>query len=389
MMMGGLFNNFRGNTNHGDTGCRVSPPMLNRLPKLNGNMINNRGKTHRRATARRGSTMFIIFMIICSFAFTTNTPPVVSNVSFAQRTDGSGIVDVYYDVDDADGDSLKISIAVISNVSDTSNLFNIDSLVSGDVGRGIYSGTGKHIIWQYGTGNPNTYSNEVIIKITADDTQAATTIADYDGNSYATVQIGNQLWMAENLKTTHYNNGDEIQYVQDESSEPNVWENLSTGAYGYYEDNPSYKETYGNLYNWYAVDDERGVCPEGYHVPTDDEYKVLEMYLGMSESEANDTGSRGTNEGSKLAGGADLWYSGILKNNSEFGSSGFTGLPAGYRGYDNGTYSATMGWSGSFWSSSESSSGNAWSRELNYYNSNVIRYSTNKRGGFSVRCLGD
>ena len=190
--------------------------------------------------------------------------------------------------------------------------------------------------------------------------------------------------MSENLKTTHYNNGDEIPYPSNAD-----WESYTEGQYGVYDNDPSNAEVYGNLYNWAAATDERGVCPEGYHVPTDDEYKVLEMYLGMSESEANDTGSRGTNEGSKLAGGADLWYSGILKNNSEFGSSGFTGLPAGYRGYDNGTYSATMGWSGSFWSSSESSSGNAWSRELNYDDSNVSRTSNDKRGGFSVRCLGD
>ena len=91
---------------------------------------------------------------------------------------------------------------------------------------------------------------------------------DIDGNVYETVQIGDQLWMAENLKVTHYNDGSEIQYVQSESSEPNVWKNLSTGAYGYYNDDPYHLDTYGNLYNWYVVDDDRGVCPEGWHVPS-------------------------------------------------------------------------------------------------------------------------
>ena len=102
---------------------------------------------------------------------------------------------------------------------------------------------------------------------------------DYDGNSYETVIIGNQEWMSENLKVTHYNNGDAIQYVQQESSEPNVWENLSTGAYAIYNDDLSHQETYGNLYNWYTVDDSRGVCPEGWHVPSDNEFTVLTDYL--------------------------------------------------------------------------------------------------------------
>ena len=153
---------------------------------------------------------------------------------------------------------------------------------------------------------------------------------------YSTVQIGNQNWMKQNLKVTHYNDGSEIQYVQDESVEPDVWENLSTGAYGYYNDDLSHQETYGNLYNWYAVDDSRGICPEGFHVPSDEEYMTLEMYLGMSDSVANSTGWRGTDEGSKLAGKADLWNKGNLENNSEFGTSSFNGIPAGSRDSDSG-----------------------------------------------------
>ncbi len=129
---------------------------------------------------------------------------------------------------------------------------------------------------------------------------------DIDGNVYETIQIGDQLWMAENLKTTKYRDGSDIQYVQQESSEPDVWENLSTGAYGYYLDDQDHLDTYGNLYNWYVVDDDRGVCPDGFHVPSDDEFKEIEMELGMSEEEANDDEYRGTNEESKLAGNADL-----------------------------------------------------------------------------------
>ena len=213
------------------------------------------------------------------------------------------------------------------------------------------------------------------------------TVTDIDGNVYETVQIGDQLWMKENLKVTHYNNGDEIQYVQSESSEPNVWENLSTGAYGYYNDDLSHQETYGNLYNWYAVET-GNLAPEGWHVPTDDEIKQLEMYLGMSQEEADGTGHRGTNEGSKLAGMADLWNDGNLVNNPEFGTSGFNLLPGGYR-ISYGGYYDSMGLVGYFWSSTENSSNYAWNRVLYYYSSDIDRYDYDKKFGFSVRCVRD
>jgi len=114
----------------------------------------------------------------------------------------------------------------------------------------------------------------------------------------------------------------------------------------------------------------------------------LEIKLGMSESEANSTGWRGTDEGSQLAGLSDLWNDGDLENNSEFGTSGFNGLPAGYRFGSNGTYSS-MGSYGYFWSSSESSSLDAWTRDLYYFGSYVYRYYSHRLYGFSVRCLGD
>ena len=114
----------------------------------------------------------------------------------------------------------------------------------------------------------------------------------------------------------------------------------------------------------------------------------LEMYLGMSEEDANNWGYRGTDEGSKLAGNSDLWLDGVLENNSEFGTSGFTGLPTGYRSLSSGGYSE-MGNNGSFWSTSEYSSGDAWNRWLTFYGSTVSRNLSHKQAGFSIRCLGD
>jgi uncharacterized protein (TIGR02145 family) len=211
-------------------------------------------------------------------------------------------------------------------------------------------------------------------------------VIDIDGNIYKIVQIGNQIWMAENLKVTHYNDGSEIPTGYSNSE----WADLDgteTGAYAVYNDDPSNTDVYGNLYNWYVVEDERGVCPAGWNVPTDDEIKELEMYLGMSQVEADDADWRGTNEGSKLAGMADLWNDGNLVNNPEFGTSGLNLLPGGYRN-GNGNYYG-MGYNGYFWSSTEGNDYLAWYRLLDYVNSEVSRYLNNKRGGFSVRCIRD
>jgi uncharacterized protein (TIGR02145 family) len=139
------------------------------------------------------------------------------------------------------------------------------------------------------------------------------------------------------------------------------------------------------LYNWYAVDDSRNIAPEGWHVATDEEWKQLEMYLGMSQTEADTTGWRGADEGGKLKeAGTTHWTS---PNTGATNESGFTALPGGYRG-STGDFT-NVGGSALFWSSTEGSSGTAWGRYLGCYDSQVYRGSNNKRGGFSVRCVRD
>ncbi len=227
----------------------------------------------------------------------------------------------------------------------------------------------------YATNNIGTFYGEEINFV------AELSVTDIDGNTYNAVQIGNQIWMAENLKTTTYNNGTSIELV----SNPDTWSNLTTGAYCWYDnDEAQYAETYGALYNWYAVET-GNLCPDGWHVPTDEEWKTLEIYLGMSQEEADMEGYRGTNEGSKLAGNSALWTDGVLVNNSEFGSSGFTALPGGFRNLL-GTF---VGGSGYWWSATEYYAGSAWFRSLRHGNSGVYRSSYNEEGGFSVRCLRD
>jgi len=210
------------------------------------------------------------------------------------------------------------------------------------------------------------------------------TVTDIDGNVYQTIIIGDQEWMMENLKVTHYRNGDPIPHLTNNDD----WTSTSSGAYCYYNNSSANGDTYGALYNWYAVNDSRGIAPEGWHVPTDDDWKELEMYLGMTQAQADDTGWRGTNEGSKLAGNSDLWNNGALENNAEFGTSGFSSLPGGYRSsyYGDGTFHH-IGNDAHFWSSSEYSSGYAWLRTLLYVYSEVGRYVSYKWCGFSVRCI--
>lgn len=230
-------------------------------------------------------------------------------------------------------------------------------------------------VFAYTTDYQSNYSEEVIKN---------RWIIDIGGNVYQTVKIGDQWWMAENLKVTHYRNGDAIPNVTDGTE----WTNLTTGAYCEYDNNSENVETYGRLYNWYAVNDSRNIAPEGWHVPSDEEWKQLEMYLGMSQSEADNTGWRGTDQGSQLAGNADLW-SGDLENNTAFGSSGFAALPGGYRSGGSG-YGGTQGtYAASFWSATEHGSLSAWSRELCYLYSGVGRGYSDKESGFSVRCVRD
>jgi len=210
---------------------------------------------------------------------------------------------------------------------------------------------------------------------------ATATVTDIDGNVYETVILGEQLWMAENLKTTHYQNGDDIPHVINTSD----WDNLSTGAYCEYENNQINSEIYGRLYNWYTIDDSRGVCPEGFHVPSDDEFKQLEMFLGMSQQEANDVSFRGTDEGSQLAGSADLWNDGDLENNPAFDSTGFVAVPGGARiGGDHNFVDMNI-W-GDYWSSTTQDWG-SWVRNFAWYNSAVHRQVCDRHYGMAIRCL--
>ncbi|MDD5529167.1 MAG: fibrobacter succinogenes major paralogous domain-containing protein [bacterium] len=192
---------------------------------------------------------------------------------------------------------------------------------------------------------------------------------DKEGNTYKTIKIGEQVWMAENLNVSHYRNGDTVPQVQAAKE----WINLTTGAWCYYENNVENGKTYGKLYNWYAVNDPRGLAPEGWHIPTDDEWTILTNCLG----------------GEDIAGGklkencTTLWWS---PNTGATNKSGFSALPGGHRGDNNGAF-GVIGNGGYWWSATEFNATYAWSRLMYYDYANVYRKGYNKKYGFSIRCV--
>ena len=208
-----------------------------------------------------------------------------------------------------------------------------------------------------------------------------------DGKVYKIVKIGNQWWMAENLCATKYRNGDDIgttsptdKSIKGEVNPKYQW------AYDGIESNVT---SYGRLYTWDAVTDTRGLSPEGWHIPTDAEWKMLEIALGMNPLSIDSVFTRkGTNEGSKLAGSAGLWQNGKLNSDKSFGESNFNGLPGGYRNTDGSFY--LKGESEWWWSAtSDQNSGKAVIRVLQYFYSVILWSENEKESGIAVRCVKD
>ncbi|MCX6233770.1 MAG: T9SS type A sorting domain-containing protein [Bacteroidetes bacterium] len=199
----------------------------------------------------------------------------------------------------------------------------------------------------------------------------AQTVIDYDSNVYDTVIIGTQVWMKQNLKVTHYDNGVPIPNVLNNTE----WANLATGARCYYSnDSIAYDSVYGPLYNWYAVNDINNICPAGWHVSTNAEWQTAETYLG----------------GLTIAGGK-MKEAGIVHWNSPntgaTNSSGFTGLPGGMRDPTNNFQYIHE--NGLWWTATAYNASSAWSTYMWYLNAGVDHNPGTKKYGFSIRCVKD
>jgi uncharacterized protein (TIGR02145 family) len=229
----------------------------------------------------------------------------------------------------------------------------------------------KSIVWNFNLENLISLNKQFKSKNIINDIYGyfdTGTVTDIDSNIYKTVKIGNQWWMAEDLKVTRYSNGDKIPNIMDNSK----WTGLTAGAMCIY--NNDNTKTHNRLYNWYAVNDSRNIAPEGWHVPSKTEWETLFSYLGGANIAGGKMKEIGTN----------YWLS---PNEGATNESGFSAIPGGYRlgsgiliSFKNRAY---------FWSSTEDSGETAWACFLSCFYSDVFFSSNEKKYGFIVRCVKD
>jgi len=211
------------------------------------------------------------------------------------------------------------------------------------------------------------------------------TVIDIDGNEYQTIKIGKQWWMTENLRVIRYRNADSIRHEPDD----NEWPVLTEGAYSIYDHHGANIITYGLLYNWFAVGDSRNIAPDGWHVATDDDWKELEVFLGIPESKLNDNQWRGTNEGEKLKEAGTLHW--VAPNANATNEFGFTAQPNGFRSSLNAKFIG-LDHQAYFWTSSFYDNGTdiyGWARALHRDHTEISRVYYNSNNGFGVRCVKD
>jgi uncharacterized protein (TIGR02145 family) len=206
----------------------------------------------------------------------------------------------------------------------------------------------------------------IITSCKKNDENDTTVIKDGDGNVYTTVTIGTQTWLVENLKTTKYNDGTPIPIVPEMSD----WNNLSTtpGYCWHSNDESTNKNLYGALYNWFTVNSNK-LCPIGWHVPSDSEWKSLSAFLG----------------GEGVAGSKMKSTSGWAQSGNGSNESGFNALPGGYRGTGGNFEGLTE--KSAWWSSTSASNDNAYYSEISFGTGGIAHTDFFKRLGLSVRCI--
>jgi uncharacterized protein (TIGR02145 family) len=291
----------------------------------------------------------IFYFIFCLLGIVTHAQK-VSNITYRQEK--SSII-VSYDLETKT--PCKVNLFVSTNGG--ANWQGPLTKVTGDVGAKIASGS-RNITWNVLEEFEELRGDKIMFQVRA------------FGDDIETVKIGTQEWTKKNLNVSRYRNGDIIPEVKDHKK----WVMLTSGAWCYYNNDPKNGAIYGKLYNWYAVNDPRGIAPEGFHIPSDDEWAILDNYLGGQ-----------TVAGGKMkATGTALWES---PNTDATNSSGFRALPGGCR-INDGTFFA-IGKLGLLWSSSEVDTANAWCLYLYYVGGVANRIEDNKRTGSLVRCLRD
>jgi uncharacterized protein (TIGR02145 family) len=317
------------------------------------------------------SSLFFLSLTIRSQTAT------ITGISVAQRTDGSGITDIYFTLA---GTATAYYIAVEASFNGGTTFTPVpDSALSGDNGP-ISAGTGKHIIWNGAQSFPNTYSTQANVKLTVSTTlppgspcPGMPTVV-YGGQTYNTVQIGTQCWLKENL-----NIGTMVPGTQNQTNnsilEKYCYNNLESNC-----------AIYGGLYKWnemmqyVTTAGVQGICPSGWHIPTDAEWTTGTTFLGGTSVAGGKMKTTGT-----IQAGTGLWTS---PNTGATNASGFASLPAGRRSSD-GSGFFNVGNYGYWWSSTLANPSNPWIRYLGYSFSSIGRSLDVISYGFSVRCLRD
>ena len=298
--------------------------------------------------------------------FTTLTPPSITTTAISAITEnsaesGGNVID--------DGGASVTARGVCWNTSQNPTITNDHTTDGSGTGNFTSSITGLiqntiYYVRAYATNSVGTGYGEQVSFTTLN------AVTDYDGNVYPIVSIGTQIWMAKNLKTTKYNDGTAIPLITDGTE----WSNLTTHGYCWYNnDEASYKNTYGALYNWHTVNTGK-LCLTGWHVPTDSEWTILETYLGGSSVAGGKMKETGTAH----------WVS---PNTGATNESGFTALPGGAR-YQGGDF-YDLGYDGYWWTSTEASSLDSWNRYVYWTSTSVVDREERKVIGYSVRCVKD
>ncbi len=314
----------------------------------------------------------LITLLLSVNVIALNYAPVVSNVIFTQRTDDSFMVDIYYDVNDAAGDTMAVTILVSNDAGTTFDFMAVS--LTGDIGDNIISGKNKHIVWDFGKDHPNYSSDQIQIKIIADDhiilggPCPGTPTVTYEGKTYNTVQIDDQCWLKENL--------DVGTMIVSDSATHDQTDNGILEKYCY-DNDESYCDTYGGLYQWdeamryVTTEGAQGICPDGWHIPTSDEFEQLRLSVAGQKNPLIAIGQNNN-------------------DNEKTNISGFSALFAGYRSKDDGSLFGVTLYT-LFYGSTE---GGYLLREVG---TQVLRYDKSyidflgyrKQSGYSIRCLKD
>jgi len=289
-----------------------------------------------------------LFLFLFVTAATRLLSQTIENVDF--RAVGKTIV-VSYDFLHPKADT-SINVALVFKDQQGGSI--VPKSISGDL-KNVKPGEGKRILWDVledGISLSGKYKVEISIEV------------------FKSVRIGSQVWTAENLNVDRFRNGDPIPQAKTDEEWKRAGENQQPAWCNYGNDSKN-GESYGKLYNWYAVNDRRGLAPQGWHIPSDAEWTQLTDFLG----------------GESIAGAKMKSTSGWKDNGNGTNTSGFNGLPGGYRDIY-GTFNY-IGYLGGWWSSAESNTSGAWCRALYCDLGSIFREYNNKEVGLSVRCLRD